>query len=284
MADTVYKLIADDLRGLIVSGRLAPGDDVPTEAELAQRWNTSWPDRQRARDAALRGPHRDHPWPAARVTARKAHQAVDVSIPFTRWAREIGAVPGARTQEVSLRRADAVKAEALGIAEDDLVVDVLRLRLLDGRPTMLERLTYIEPVGRVLFGVDLDTVSITEYLEAHGAASADVDHEIDAIAADETDSRLLDVPLGAPVLRLRRVTRDAAGRTFEASDDRYLSDIVRFTVWPAAHARATPTCARSAAPDGAVTWPAVRSRRPPPPTRPVAHPGAPRAARTRRTD
>ena len=231
MADTVYKLIAEDLRGLIVSGRLAPGDDVPTEAELAQRWHTSRGPIRNAlatlRHEGLIETTRGRP---ARVTARKAHQAVDVSIPFTRWAREIGAVPGARTQEVSLRRADAVKAEALGIAEDDLVVDVLRLRLLDGRPTMLERLTYIEPVGRVLFGVDLDTVSITEYLEAHGTASADVDHEIDAIAADETDSRLLDVPLGAPVLRLRRVTRDAAGRTFEASDDRYLSDIVRFTV------------------------------------------------------
>ena len=118
----------------------------------------------------------------------------------------------------------------LGIAEGDAVVDVLRLRSLDGRPTMLERLSFTAPVGRVLFDVDLDTVSITEYLESRGFAGATVEHEIDAVAADETDAKLLGVPGGFPILRLRRISRDANGQRYEASDDRYLSDIVRFTV------------------------------------------------------
>lgn len=230
MAEVVYKQIADELRDRIVSGQLAPGDDVPTEAELAQRWSTSRGPIRNAlaalRQEGLIETTRGRP---ARVRERRP-QAVDVSIPFTRWAREIGAEPGARTQEISLRRADAEKAALLGIDVGEQVVDVLRLRLLDGRPTMLERLTYIEPVGRLLFGVDLDAVSITEYLDARGHGFADVDHEIEAVAADATDSDLLVVPAGTPILRLRRISRDAAGRTFEASDDRYLSDIVRFTV------------------------------------------------------
>ncbi|WP_137844753.1 GntR family transcriptional regulator [Microbacterium sp. 2FI] len=231
MADVVYKQIADDLRGRIVSGILAPGDEVPTEAELANRWHTSrGPIRNALATLRAEGLIETSRGRPARVRERKAHQAVDVSIPFTRWAREIGAVPGARTQEVSLRRADAEKAALLGIDEGEPVVDVLRLRLLDARPTMLERLTYIEPVGRLLFGVDLDSVSITEYLDERGHGFADVDHEIEAVAADDVDSALLEVPTGSPILRLRRISRDADGRTFEASDDRYLSDIVRFTV------------------------------------------------------
>lgn len=36
--------------------------------------------------------------------------------------------------------------------------------------------------------------------------------------------------LGTPILRLQRRSVDAQGRVFEYSDDRYLSDIVRFTV------------------------------------------------------
>ena len=231
MAEVVYKQIADDLRSRIVNGQLAPGEDVPTEAELAQQWHTSRGPIRNAlaalRHEGLIETTRGRP---ARVRTRKAHQAVDVSIPFTRWATDIGAAPGAQTQEVSLRKADAEKAAALDIPEGAPVVDVLRLRLLDGRPTMLERLTYIEPVGRLLFGVDLDTVSITEYLISHGQGSASVDHEIDAVAADDVDAGLLGVPAGSPLLRLRRVSRDAEGRTIEASDDRYLSDIVRFTV------------------------------------------------------
>jgi GntR family transcriptional regulator len=238
VADVVYKQIADELRDRIVSGQLAPGDEVPTEAELAQRWSTSRGPIRNAlaalRQEGLIETTRGRP---ARVRERRP-QAVDVSIPFTRWAREIGAEPGARTQEVSLRRADAEKAALLGIPEGEHVVDVLRLRLLDGRPTMLERLTYIEPVGRLLFGVDLDAVSITEFLDARGHGFADVDHEIEAVAADDTDSDLLEVPVGTPILRLRRISRDAEGRTFEASDDRYLSDIVRFTVSASGRSRA----------------------------------------------
>jgi len=227
----MYKQIADDLRARIYGGELEPGDDVPTEAELADRWATSRGPIRNAL-ALLRGEGliettRGRP---ARVVDRTAQQPVDVSIPFTRWAREIGAVPGARTQEVSLRRADPHKAALLDVAPGTPVVDVLRLRLLDGIPTMLERLSYTEPAGRVLFDADLDAVSITELLEQHGFGSHDVDHEIDATAADELDARHLEVAEGSPVLRLHRVSRDADGRPFEASEDRYRSDIVRFTV------------------------------------------------------
>lgn len=231
MADTIYNTIADDLRARIFSGQLAPGDIVPTEAELALQWGTSRGPIRNAlaalRNEGLIVTTRGRP---GRVRERKAHQAVDASIPFSRWAREIGAAPGAITQEVSLRRASAEKATQLGITTDDNVVDVLRLRLLDGRPTMLERLTYLEDVGRLLFDVNLDTVSITEYLNDRGHGYGGVDHEIEAVAADDMDGRLLEVPVGSPLLRLRRISRDANGRVFEASDDRYLSEIVRFTV------------------------------------------------------
>lgn len=231
MADVVYKDIADDLRELITSGQLAPGSDVPTEAELAIRWQTSrGPIRNALATLRAEGLIETTRGRPARVLERKTNQPVDVSVPFTRWAREIGAVPGARTQEVTLRRADPEKAELLGIAAGDPIVDVLRLRLLDDRPTMIERLTFIEPVGRLLFDVDLDAVSITEYLDSHGFGYLDVDHEIDAVAADDVDSELLDVDPGWPILRLHRVSRDGGGRVFEASDDRYRSDIVRFTV------------------------------------------------------
>lgn len=227
----MYKQIADDLRSAIATGRLRPGEDVPTEGELAARWNTSRGPIRNAlaalRSEGLIETTRGRP---GRVIERRAYQAVDVSIPFTKWARQNGATPGADTQQVGLRRSGAEQAAALGIAEGDKVVEVLRLRTLDGRPTMVERLTYIEQVGRHLFDVDLDTVSITEFLESRGWKSAAVDHEIDAVAADATDAALLDLAVGAPILRLRRVTRDPDGLTIESSDDRYRSDIVRFTV------------------------------------------------------
>ena len=234
----LYIQIAEDLRRKIASGQLSPGDNVPSEGELAELWQSSRGPIRNAlsalRNEGLIETRRGRP---ARVAERRAQQPADVSIPFTRWARDIGTVPGAQTQEVTLRRADEEKAQALGIEPGAPIVDVVRLRLLDGRPTMLERLTFIEEVGRLLFDVDLDTVSITEYLDERGFGYAEVDHEIDAVAAGELDSRLLDVEPGTPILRLHRVTRGADGRIFEASDDRYRSDIIRFTIAASGRAR-----------------------------------------------
>lgn len=231
MSEVVYQRIADDLRERIVRGELAPGADVPTEAELADTWRTS---RGPVRNAlaVLRGEGlietgRGRP---ARVAGRKSTQAVDASIPFTRWAESIGARPGAVTQQVSRRRAGAELATAFGIDEGDQIVEVLRLRLLDGRPTMLERLRYLSDVGQLLFDHDLDAVSITELLAEHGFPSSAVAHEIDAVAADALDSELLEIASGAPVLRLHRVSFDADDRIYEVSDDHYRSDIVRFSV------------------------------------------------------
>ena len=81
----MYTQIADDLRDQIARGALRPGDDVPTEAELAERWRTSRGPIRNAL-AALRAEglietSRGRP---ARVVARKANQAVDVSVPFAR--------------------------------------------------------------------------------------------------------------------------------------------------------------------------------------------------------
>lgn len=231
MPEAVYTQIADDLRGQISSGALRPGDDVPTEAELAERWSTSRGPIRNAL-AALRAEgliqtHRGRP---ARVVSKKVNQAVDVAVPFTRWARELGLTPGAVTQEVSLHRAGIALASALEVSPDDTIVSVTRLRLLDGRPTMLERLSYREDAGRLLFHTDLDAISITEYLAAHGHPIVGLRHEIDAVAADEQDAALLRVVAGTPILRLSRISRDAEGRVFEASEDRYLSEVVRFTV------------------------------------------------------
>jgi GntR family transcriptional regulator len=226
----VYTQIADELRTQITAGALRPGDDVPTEAELAEKWHTSRGPIRNAlaalRSEGLIETSRGRP---ARVVARKANQAVDVSVPFTRWARELGVTPGAQTQELSLRRAGDM-APALGVDPDDTIVSVVRLRLLEGRPTMLERLAYTEVVGRRLFEVDLDEVSITEHLTSVGHPIVSLQHVIDAVAADDQDAALLRVPRGTPILRLSRTSRDADGRIFEASEDRYLSEVVRFTV------------------------------------------------------
>ncbi|MFD5766315.1 GntR family transcriptional regulator [Streptomyces sp. NPDC127049] len=131
---------------------------------------------------------------------------------------------------MALRRPEPEIAAALETDPDDLAVQLVRLRLLDGRPAMLERMTYVEPVGRRLLGADLDAGSIYALLTADGVDLHSARHTFDAVPADALDARLLEVPEGFPLLRERRLTTDSQGAPIEWSDDRYRSDIATVTV------------------------------------------------------
>jgi GntR family transcriptional regulator len=54
--------------------------------------------------------------------------------------------------------------------------------------------------------------------------------KLNAVGADAVDAAQLQVAEGTPLLRQRRTTRDADGDVIEYHDDRYLPDIVSFTL------------------------------------------------------
>lgn len=164
------------------------------------------------------------------VRSRQLSQPFETFLSFTRWARTVGRVPGQRTVEVSRRPARVEVADALGLDEGEPIVELLRLRLLDDEPAMIERASFPVSAGQALLTADLDTHSIYDTLLEAGVEMDGAHHVFDAVAADETDARLLGVPLGSPLLRERRSATSPSGETIEYSDDRYRPDLVTFTV------------------------------------------------------
>lgn len=149
---------------------------------------------------------------------------------FTEWAESIGRTPGQRTCEVARRPAGTEVARELEIPEGEPVVEVLRLRSLDGTPAMVERTSFVLAVGRMLFDFDPDSGSIFRYLQSQGVDLSRARHTIDAVAADARDAELLQVEPGTPLLRERRLTSSADGRRVEYSEDRYLPELTNFTI------------------------------------------------------
>ena len=95
---------------------------------------------------------------------------------------------------------------------------------------MVERATFVEVVGRLLFDFDLDSGSIYAHLTAEGVDLRSARHTFDAVPAGELDSEFLGVPVGAPLLRERRRATSADGTPLEYGDDRYRPDRVTFTI------------------------------------------------------
>lgn len=238
MNDPLHERIAADLRRSISSGELPVGAPVPSESQLCERWQASrGPVRQALatlRAEGMIGGGRGKP-PVVRRQALTQPFATFLS--FSRWVSGNGRTPGQRTLEIARRPSTPDVADALSIEEGTPVVQLLRLRLIDDQPTMLERTTYIEPVGRLLFDYDCDSGSTYDYLASHGVDLSLAHHTIDAVAANDTDAELLEVDRGAPLLREVRRTRGQDDLPVEFSDDRYRPDIVSFAVENSQEAR-----------------------------------------------
>lgn len=242
MTTPLHRVLTVELRQRIRGGEIAVGESLPSEAQLCQEFSASrGPVRQAL--AALRdegligGGQGKRPVVLDAVPA----QPFESFLSFTRRAEITGHVPGQRLQEIALRRPDPTVAAALQVEPEALVVQLLRLRLLDGRPAMLERMTYVEQVGRPLLDADLDAGSIYAFLTERGVDLHAARHTFDAVAADTTDAELLDVPAESPLLRERRLTTNSGGMPIEWSEDRYRPDVATVTVTNTRSSRADST-------------------------------------------
>ncbi len=163
MAEPLHVRISAELRDRILRGDLAPGSPLPSEAQLTEEFGTSRGTIRSAlatlRSAGLiRGGQGKPPV----VRAKTLSQPFENLLSFTSWAEKAGRVPGQRTVELARRPASAAIASHLEIDEGAPVVELLRVRLLDGEPVMLERSSWVLEVGRMLFenGFDPDAGSI----------------------------------------------------------------------------------------------------------------------------
>lgn len=198
MATPLHRAIEATLRQRIRSGELSIGEP-PSESRLCEEFSASrGPVRQALASLREEGLIGGGQGKRTVVLDAVPTQPFESFLSFTRRAEMTGYTPGQRLQEIARRRPEPEVAAALQIDPDELAVQLLRLRLLDGRPAMLERMTYTAPVGRLLIDADLDAGSIYALLTGQGVDLHSARHTFDAVAADAVDARLLDVPEGSP--------------------------------------------------------------------------------------
>ena len=247
---SLYQDVALQLRRAISDGTYPPGSRLPSEHELAQRFGVA---RSTIRHALTvlgeDGLIASHQGARRTVLAEPRLQNFGELRSFSRWAKSIGAEPTGRVELVERRAATEIQARELGLSCGDPLVYIVRVRLLDGVPVMIERTAYVERAGLLLSAryMDLERESISELLEQHGIVFAHAEHTIDAVNASPDDARLLEIEPGVALLRERRRATDPHGKALEWSEDRYVGDSVAFTIRnsialsPLVRDRAVPT-------------------------------------------
>ena len=227
-----HEEIADALRRAIDRGEYPVGGTLSTESDLAARYEVSRGTVRQA-VAALTAEGRIGSRQGARrvVLGNRRSQSFAELRSFAQWARAMGRTTTGLVVEQYRRPATADDAERLLIEPGSEVLQVLRVRGLDGEPVLVERNVYPPWVAGAVERLPADCESVVQALyDDIGIIFAYGEHTIDAVAAGTQDAELLAIRRGGPLLRIRRTTTTHAGRPIEWSDDRYRSGSVSFAV------------------------------------------------------
>lgn len=222
-----YRQIADQLSAEIAAGRLKAGDQIPPERTFAEDLGISRATvRMALRHLAERGMIEARVGQGTFVGAPVIQQQLSTLTGFTEEMERQGRRAGSIVTEASRRAPSSEAALALGLGPGAEVWHISRIRLADGEPVALETTEVVaEGTPDLLRKADFGRMSLYAVLqEQFGLRPASAEQTLAAAAADESVAVPLGIAIGAPVLRLTRLTRDAAGRPFEHVRSHYRGD------------------------------------------------------------
>jgi len=227
-ATPLYESCATALNREIESGVLRPGQRLPSERSLGDALGfTRLTVRRALQVLARRGllePDEHRGW---QVRNDRVSDSLSTLVGFTQMAQMRGLVASSRILSLEYRDGSFDESEALRVAPGAQLLDLARLRLLDGQPTAIERLRM--PTSRLRWPEGFDfTGSIYAAMESQGIVPTVADAFVDVIDASETEAGLLGVAPGRGLLRLNCVTTGADGVVISLETSMYHPDRYRF--------------------------------------------------------
>jgi GntR family transcriptional regulator len=223
-----YRQVADALAAEIAAGRLKSGDQVPSERVIAEEMGISrMTARQALRHLADRGVVQARVGQGTFVDTRLIQQELATLTGFTEEIERQGRAAGSVLVEATCKGAEPEVAQALGLSQRAEIWRIKRVRLVDGEPVALET-THVaaDLTPGLLDREDLSRSSLYAALRQHyDLQPASAEQTLAAGLADDNVAPPLGLTVGAAVMQLTRLTRDARGRAFEFVRSVYRGDV-----------------------------------------------------------
>ena len=245
----VYRQIADHLRDAIGRGRLAEGEQLPSEAQLMEHYGVARMTIRNAlrvlQDEGLttaehgRGVYVRARPPVRRLASDRFAQRhrKEGMAAFTVEAAQVGATPEVDMLTVTEALPPAEVADRLGVDGDDPVVVRSRRYLLDGRPveTAVSYIPADLAKGTPIADPNPGPGGIYARLEEQGHTLARFTEDVSARMPTPQEARLLTLSPGVPVFRLVRTAYDMDGRAVEVCDTIMAADAYQLSYELPAH-------------------------------------------------
>jgi len=216
----------------IETGELKPGDQLPTERVLNERFNVQRATVRQALDVLeARGLIIRKRGSGTFVTKAKIEREAIRVFAFTKIMAASGYKTDAKILSVLEVEADARAAGKLKIEEGTPIYYYHRLRLLDGEPMMLEKIRLPKNIFPGMDQHDLENNSLFDVMEKEfGRETTTAEQAIEAVGASDYEAEVLGILPGAALMMEERISRDQFGTIIEFSQDLYRGDRFRFIV------------------------------------------------------
>lgn len=222
-----YLEIADYLRELVSSS--APGERLPSDAELCQRFSVS---RMTARQAVtvLVNEHlvERKRGSGTYVTQPRVPRALGSPLSFSESTRLRGMEPSSRVLRAGPTALEPDDAAALGIEITSPAIVLERLRMADGVPMAVEH-AVIPATDADILDEDLTSGSLHAAFEKNGRIPTRAHAEVGARMATKRERDLLQLPSNAIVLSEIRTIFDQHGAPLEHTSTHYAAERYVFT-------------------------------------------------------
>ncbi len=220
----LYYQLRNAILEQIESGILAPGDTLPTERELIDRYRVS---RITVRQAlsSLMADGLLYRQRGLGTFVRKSRIEQELST-LTGFSEEMiarGLVPGTRLISAEWVEADGAVAAKMRVEPGARIFRLVRLRLANGEPMAFDVNYLPTKIGEELQKENLEEALYTLFPKL-GIELDWADQAIQAAAADELVAQHLSIKKGTPVLLMERVVSATDGRVVEYSRTSYRSD------------------------------------------------------------
>jgi|SRR5579864_100202 len=214
----LYAQVRDLILRRVVQGVWRPGEALPSEQRLAEEFGVSQGTVRKALDAmaAQNQVVREQ----GRGTFVATHRDQRAQFHFLHVLPDLGGKQMPVSRVLSIRPATANREEArrLGCRLGDAVTRLLRLRTIEGKPVILERIvvpTALMPDFDLPIGRETPEELYAIYERRYGVVVARAEEVLKAVTADRTDARHLGVVFAAPLLQVDRIARNLDGITVE---------------------------------------------------------------------
>ncbi|RPI44955.1 MAG: GntR family transcriptional regulator [Betaproteobacteria bacterium] len=233
----LYKEVKLRITRGLMDGEWRPGEAIPSEARLAERFHVSVGTVRKAIDELV----------AEKILLRQqgrgtfvaAHTLDRTLFYFFHLVGKDGRKETPETEMLAFTRgrADVSEASGLGIARSERVFRIRNLLRLSADPVVIDDIVipaHLFPdLDEEVFGRREGTI-YGLYQARYGINVIRIAERLSATLADADTGKLLDVPVGTPLLRIARIAYTYHGRPVElrhslvdTTQHEYLSDLVK---------------------------------------------------------